>query len=194
MYGKCIFNEMYECIFLMILLHVSHVLYTNFNIQRDLKPQKYSYLINMKILDISSHILIINESFWKLEILIRCSLTVTSVGCFRMPLSSLKHTGPTRDTCLVNALMGWVPWWTRPDRTAHALPLKRGKYAQCDSTLLDELSVRHIIWNITASTDLYLYIVICLCLCDLHIASVYIYGISVTLIVNFICHLDNKRL
>ena len=91
------------------------------------------YLINMKILDISSHILIINESFWKLELLIRCSLTVTSVGCFRMPSSSLKHTGPTRDTCLVNALMGWVPWWTRPDRTAHALPLKRGKHAQCDT-------------------------------------------------------------
>ena len=133
MYGKCIFNEMYECIFLMILLHVSHVLYSNFNIQRDLKPQKYSYLINMKILDISSHILIINESFWKLELLIRCSLTVTSVGCFRMPSISLKHTGPTRDTCLVNALMGWVPWWTRPDRTAHALPLKRGKHTQCNT-------------------------------------------------------------
>ena len=48
-------------------------------------------------------------------------------------------------------------------------------------TLLDELSVRHIIWNITASTDLYLYIVICPCLCELHIVSVYIYGISVTL-------------
>ena len=74
----------------------------------------------------------INTSFWKLVILIRCSLTVTSVGCFRMPSSSLKHTGPTRDTCLVNALMGWVPWWTRPYRTAHALPLKRGKHAQCE--------------------------------------------------------------
>ena len=187
MYGKCIFNEMYECIFLMILLHVSHVLYTNINIQRDLKPQKYSYLINMKILDISSHILIINESFWKLEILIRCSLTVTSVGCFRMPSSSLKHTGPTHDTCLVNALMGWVPWWTRPYRTAHASPLKRGKHAQCDrhcETLLDELSVRHIIWNITASTDLYLYIVICLCLYELHIVSVYIWYLS-----NFDCKL-----
>ena len=80
----------------------------------------------------SSHILIINASFWKLEILIRSSLTVTSVGCFRMPSSSLKLTGPTHDTCLENALMGWVPWWTRPYRTAHALLLRRGKHAKCE--------------------------------------------------------------
>ena len=58
MYGKCIFNEMYECMFLMILLHVSRVLYTNFNIQRDIKPQKYSYLIIMKI-----HVLDIHPIF-----------------------------------------------------------------------------------------------------------------------------------
>ena len=79
----------------------------------------------------SSLILIINASFWKLEILIRSSLTVTSAGCFRMPSSSLKHTGPTHGMCLGNAFMGRVPWWTGPYRTAHALPLKRGKYAQC---------------------------------------------------------------
>ena len=134
-----------------------------------------------------SHIFIINTSFWKLEISIRSSLTVPSVGCFRMPSSSMKHTGPTHDTCLENALMEWVPWWTRPYRTAHASPLKRGKHAQCEKdcdTLLDELSVCHIIWNITASTDLYLYIVICLCLYELHIVSVYIWYLS-----NFDCKL-----
>ena len=51
-------------------------------------------------------------------------------------------------------------------------------------TLLDELSVRHIIWNITVSTDLYLYIVIYLCLCELPIVSVYIWYLS-----NFDCEL-----
>ena len=51
-------------------------------------------------------------------------------------------------------------------------------------TLLDELSVRHIIWNITVSTDLYLYIVICLCLGELHIVSVDIWYLS-----NFDCEL-----
>ena len=48
-------------------------------------------------------------------------------------------------------------------------------------TLLDELSVRHII---TVSTDLYLYIVIWLCLCELHIVSVDIWYLS-----NFDCDL-----
>ena len=49
---------------------------------------------------------------------------------------------------------------------------------QMRETLLLDLSVRHIIWSITASTDFSLYIVICLCVCELHIVNVYIWYLS----------------
>ena len=64
-----------------------------------------------------------------------------------------------------------VPWWTRPYRTAHASPLKRGKHAQCGghykTNSWDELSGSQTIWIIAIWRT-------CLCIswyaCESHVS------------------------
>ena len=110
MHGKCIFNELYESIFQMILCHMSckqTSIFRGISNHNEWTTEVWLF-IECENPWYSSHSLVINVSFWKLSILIWSSLTVTSVGCFRMPSSSLKHTGPTHDTCLENALMAGV--------------------------------------------------------------------------------------